>query len=170
MKNGLLIRAERQAPLWEKLLSAGVAGAAVGMFTAEFVSGRWWVPLSVLAAIFGFAGAIRAKRAELRATNVEFLTKGNAATRFRQGQTVCTGDVRWLEFQEDTGGPDSYEPSGLYAITARGSKCLLPFLSEEETAQVITEIEGRFPGLAERWRKESPFGENFLSLGIAKAK
>jgi hypothetical protein len=51
-----------------------------------------------------------------------------------------------------------------------GSACLLPFLNEEETVHVIAEIEKKFPGLAERWRKESPFGENFLSLGIGKTK
>jgi hypothetical protein len=126
----------------------------------------------VLAAVFSFVASKRAKYAELKATNVEFIAHGNFSSRFRSGQTVCTGDVRWLEFQKASGAENSPSepPGGLYAVTTRGNVCLLPFLSEAETIQVIAEIEKKFPGLADHWRAESPFNTHYLMLGLAKTK
>jgi hypothetical protein len=121
--------------------------------------------------VLSFVVAIRPKRAKLTTTNVEFLTQGNFSRKFRSGQTVCTGDLRWLEYQEGARTGDSpYNPGGLYAVTARGRACLLPFLAEAQTIQVIAEIEKKYPGLADRWHSESPFNTQYLTLGLAKAK
>jgi hypothetical protein len=125
----------------------------------------------VFAAVLSFIAAIRPKRARLTITNVEFLAQGNFSRRFRWGQTVCTGDVRWLEYQEGSRTEDSSnDPGGLYAVMTRGKACLLPFLTEAQTIEIITQIEKTFPGLAEHWRAESPFNTHFLTLGLAKAK
>jgi hypothetical protein len=169
-QTGLRIYVRHQSVWWEQVLAAGIAGAAVWLACVTFLNGRWKLVSSVLVAVLSFVAAIRPKRATLTITNVEFLTQGNFTRRFHSGQTVCTGDVRWLEYQESSASEDSpYEAGGLYAVMNRGKACLLPFLTEAQTIQVIAEIEKKFPGLAERWRAESPFTSHFLTLGLTKA-
>ena len=170
LTNGLRIHARQETSLWERVFAAGIAGVVAWMASTTFLAGRWRLILSVFAAALSFVAAVRPKRAKLTITNVEFLTQGNFTRRSRSGQTVCTGDVRWLEYQEGSGSEDlPYEAGGLYAVTNRGKACLLPFLTEAQTIQVITEIEKKFTGLAERWRAESPFTSHFLTLGLTKA-
>ncbi len=171
LRTGLRISVRHQSVWWEQVLAAGIAGVVVWLASVTFLDGRWKLVSSVLAAVLSFIAAIRPKRARLTITNVEFLTQGNFSRRFRTGQTVCTGDVRWLEFQERSRSEDPpYEPGGLYAVTTRSKACLLPFLTETQTVQIIAEIEKRFPGLADRWRAESPFNTHYLTLGLAKPK
>ena len=171
MRDGIRVSVKHQSVWWEQMLAAGVAGGVVWLASKTFLGGRWKLVAPVIAAIVSFVAASRPKRARLTITNVEFLTRGNFSTRFLAPQTVCTGDVRWLEYQEGSGGGDApYEPEGLYAVTTRGKACLLPFLTDAQTIEIITQIEKKFPGLAERWRSESPFNTHFLTLGIAKAK
>jgi hypothetical protein len=171
IRNGLLISVTHQSVWWEQVLAAGIVGAAVWLASVTFLDGRWKLVTSVLVAILSFAAVFRPRYARLTITNVEFLTRGNFSTRFRAPQTVCTGDVRWLEYQEGSRTEDSsHDPGGLYAAMIRGKACLLPFLTEVQTNQLIVEIEKRFPGLAERWRAESPFNTHFLAFELAKAK
>jgi hypothetical protein len=170
LRDGLRISVSHQSVWWEQVLAAGIAGAVVWLASVTFLNGRWKLISSVLAAVLSFVAAVRPKRARLTITNVEFLTQGNFSRRFRSGQTVCTGDVRWLEYQERSRTEDFNDPGGLYAVMTRGKACLLPFLTEAQTIEIITQIEKKFPGLAERWRAESPFNTHFLTLGLAKAK
>ena len=169
-RNGLRIFVKHQSVWWEQVLAAGIAGTAVWLACVTFLDGRWKLVASVIVAVLSFVAAIRPRHANLIVTNVEFLTGGNFGSRFRAPQTVCTGDVRWLEYQEGSRTEDSHDPGGLYAVMIRGTACLLPFLTEAQTVQVIAEIEKKFPGLAERWRAESPFNTHFLTLGLTKAK
>ena len=158
IRNGLRISVKHQSVWWEQVLAAGIAGAAVWLACVTFLDGRWKLVTSVIVAVLSFVAAIPPRRANLIVANAEFLTRGNFGSRFRAPQTVCTGDVRWLEYQEQSGAEGStHEPCGLYAVLGRGKACLLPFLTEVQTGQVIAEIEKKFPGLAERWRAESPF-------------
>jgi len=171
LRESLRISVSHKSVWWEQVLAAGIAGAAVWLVSVALLNGRWKLVSSVLAAVLSFIAAVRPKRARLTITNVEFLTQGNFSTRFRAPQTVCIGDVRWLEYQEGSGTEDSPgDPGGLYAVLTRGKACLLPFLTEAQTIEIITQIEKKFPGLAERWRAESPFNAHFLTLGLAKAK
>ncbi len=171
LRNGFRIRVGHEMPWWERVLAAGIASVVVWLATTIFFGVRWRLISSGLAAVLSFFVAIRQKRAQLTITNVEFVTQGNFSRRFRSGQTVCTGDVRWLEYKEGERSQDpEYEPRGLYAVTTSGMACLLPFLTEMQTTEVIGEIEGRFPGLADRWRAESPFNAHYLTLGLPKAK
>jgi hypothetical protein len=111
--NGLLIKAHRDAERWERLLGAGFAVMFVGVFSANVFGGWWWTILSCGAGVAAFA--IRwGVDAQLQATNVEFVTKGDLGRRARIPRLLCTGDVCRLEFQDPTG-----RPSGLYAVTAR---------------------------------------------------
>jgi hypothetical protein len=113
--------------------------------------------LSAIAAAVTYA-AVKNTSAELQVTNVEFISKGNLGRRVQTPRTVCTGDVRRLEFREDS-SPLTSRLGGLYALTNRRELCLLPFLDCEQTQHVIHAIEKKFPGLAEGWRSEKPFAE-----------
>jgi hypothetical protein len=171
LRNGLQISVSHQSLWWEQVLAAGIAGAVVWLASVTFLDGRWKLVSAVLAAVLSFFAAVRPKRARLTITNVELLTQGNFSRQFRSGQTVCTADIRWLEYQAESGSEDArYASGGLFAVTSRGKACLLPFLTEAQTIQVIAEVEKKFPGLAERWRAESPFNTHFLTLGLAKSK
>jgi hypothetical protein len=151
MRNGLKIRVRHEMLWWEPVVAAGIAGVVVWFVSTTFFGGRWKFIFSGIAAVMSLVASIRQKRAQLTITNVEFLTEGNFSKRFRSGQTVCTGNVRWLEYQEGAGSEDpANEHGGLYAVTTSGKVCLLPFLTEMETTKVIGEIERRFPGLADR--------------------
>ena len=161
---------QRHTENWERILTAAVMGACVGFASFYFLPGYWWKIAAPVALVAGFFASLQAKRVELRVTKVEFFTQGNLGMRFRLGQAVCTSDARWLEFRGNGGSENSDEAQGLYAVTSRGSACLLPFVSEQHVVQLIGEIEKKFPFMAERWRSESAFGSDFVSLGISGNK
>jgi hypothetical protein len=157
-------------PFWEKLLISVITGTCIALASARYLPRYVWVSLSVVGATATFVAAFRTKRVELRVTNVEFSTRGNAELRMRMGQAVSAAEIRWLEYREAAGSEEQPEPRGLYAVKSRGYVCLLPFVAEAEADQLIREITQKFPTVAAFWRSESPFGANFLSLGIEKAK
>jgi hypothetical protein len=99
------------------------------------------------------------KRARMVATENEFSTHafvGRLPRRLKK--QVCAADISWLEHRPDVAGADIVEPGGLYAIMPTRSVCLLPDLNEEETREVITAVEAKFPQLAQNWRSRSYFG------------
>jgi hypothetical protein len=157
-------------PFWEKLLTSVITGACIALVSARYLPRYVWVILSIVSAAATFVAPFRTKRVELRVTNVEFSTRGNAELRMRMGQAVSAAEVRWLEFREAGGSEGQPEPCGLYAVKSRGYVCLLPFVTELEANQLIREIAQKFPTVAAFWRSESPYGANFLSLGIEKTK
>jgi len=125
------------------------------MATATIFGGWWWAASALVAALIEFA-SIRSQNAELRATNVELVAKGDLGRRTRK-RIVCTGDVRRLEYSE----PYLQFP-GLYAVTARREYCVLPFLDYAQTTAVILAIEKKFPGLAQQWRTKTKNTESLL--------
>jgi hypothetical protein len=158
------------SPFWEKLLTSVITGTCIALISARYLPRYVWVTFSIATATATFGAAFRTKRVELRVTNVEFSTRGNAELRMRLGQAVSAAEVRWLEYRETAGSEEQPEPRGLYAVKKRGYACLLPFVTELEANQFIREIAQKFPTVAAFWRSESPFGANFLSLGIEKAQ
>jgi hypothetical protein len=117
--------------VWARILASFIP--AVGAISIGYaLLGNWvWLVAFCVAAI-GFAAA-RGSHADLDVTNVEFVTRGNIGRRGgRATQIVCTGDVRGLEFRDSTG-----QRGGLYALTARSSKCILPFVGYSEAMEVI---------------------------------
>jgi|GEM_PF-2819258 len=159
---------------WERILTACTATACTGLASIYFLPGHWWLIASAVALVASFVAALRTKRVELRVTKLEFFTRGNLDVKFRLGQAVCTSDVRWLEFCGAGAGEAQNESEGLYeslyAVTARSSALLLPFITESEANQLITQIKEKFPAMAEHWRPASAFERNFLSLGIRGTK
>jgi len=150
LRNGLRICVRKDLKLWTRILIASLF-AVVALLATNGLIGNWGWLVAVIVAIGVFAG-VRGSVAELRATNVEFVAKGNFG---RQGsritRIVCTGDVRRLEFRDVAG-----QNSGLYAVTTRSSQFILPFIDYGEAMEIIRAIEARFPGLAEAWHAEAP--------------
>jgi hypothetical protein len=157
LPNGLRVQARRDLPPWERLLAACIGAMVIGIPSASFLGGWWWTMLSAIAAAVTY-GAVRITSAELQVTNLEFISKGDLGRRVQTPRTVCTGDVRGIEYREGS-IPLTTRLGGLYALTNRKELCLLPFLDWEQTEQVIRTIEKKFPGLAEGWRSEKPFAE-----------
>ncbi len=151
--SGLRVRASQDTELWVRLIAAGGAATVVGMVTASYL-GLWlWAGFLIVAGITAFLTSARTG-AQLHATKFEFTSTGNIGRRVRR-RVVYTADVRRLEFWQ-AGGPFRSGPDGLYTVTDHGRKCLLPFLDYRQTIQVIRAIEDKFPGLAQKWRAESP--------------
>lgn len=158
LTKGLRIRVSQDLEQWQRISLAGLAATIAGGMTVHLLAGWWWLGPSAVAAATTYL-AVRSRKAQLLATNVEFVTTGDLGRRVQTPRIVCTADVRWLEFWNSSGtfrtGPD-----GLYAVTTFGSKCLLPFLDYTQTDEVIRAIGRKFPGLAERWRSEAAEGHS----------
>jgi hypothetical protein len=97
-RNGLRICARKDMKLWGRILASSFFAVLTLSIVDSFI-GNWSWTLALIVAIGTFTTA-RGSVAELRATNVEFITMGNLG---RQGsritRIVCTGDVRRLEFR-----------------------------------------------------------------------
>src|SRR5262249_18565434 len=112
--------------------------------------------------------------AELRVTNLEYEARAFGAWGLAQEtRPVSRTDVRWLEYQEDTSGPESDHFGGLYAVLRWSSVCILRYADAEQTEQVIQRIATSFPDFANEWVKESDrgggvgeLGGHFISLGL----
>jgi hypothetical protein len=157
LTGGLRVQVHKDLERWQRLLVGGIAAIAVGFPTALFFGGWWWTILSSIVALTAY-GVAKGRSAELQITNVEFISRGDIGRRVRT-RIVCTGNVRRLEFRQDS-RPFSSGYGGLYAVTDNGTICLLPFLDFNTTAEVIRVIESHFPGLAEGWRSGQPISEH----------
>jgi hypothetical protein len=143
------IREEINGP--EGLLGAGVAGVAVAIVSAIFLSLKWALLLGVPTAVAGFLTR-QARWVEIRVTQMEFVVRRNFG-RSSHCMSISTADVRALEFREgDKPQARTFWTGGLYALQDGGDLCLLPGLSREESAHATARFEQKFPCLAERWR------------------
>lgn len=163
----LLVQTERTPSLVEGALSAVAAAVFVGI-AGSFVVGKFGaVAAGALAAALGFFFARGTRKFELRATRNEFVALGKVGDNLGNSRSVSTSEVQWLEYQEDTTGPETaHHPGGLYAILKHRSVCLLPDVDEQQTASVIARIEDKYPDLRTQWAGQSAFGRNFISLGL----
>ena len=166
-RDGLLVRTERKASLMEALLSCAVMGAFVAIACIRFL--RIWevIVLAIVSASLAFLIAKRTERFELRITRKEFVARGRVGDNLGGVRSVCTADILWLEYQEDTTGADSARhPGGLYAVVRHRSICILPDIDQKQTALIIERVKNRFPDLREQWAANSPFGSHFITLGL----
>ena len=164
LKSSIRILVAEDLPVWGRILIGFIAAAAA--FSLSWaILGNWsWIAAFCIAAS-AFAVA-KGSRADLNVSNVEFVTRGIIGRRGnRTPQIVCTGDVQGLEFRDSTG-----QRSGLYALTVRSPKCVLPFINYAEAMEVIRAIRKKFPGLAEIWQVQEGVSEQFLALGQRKGK
>ena len=157
LQKGLFVQLRHETPPWAKVLVSVLAGVFAGVAASAFLPQPWRWTIAILVMLACFAGDITTSRAKLTATDVEFLAQGHFQSRIKSGgRIVCMGNVRWLEFREESVGKNArFEPCGLFAVTTGVDACLLPFLNRQQTLEVIAAIEAKFTGLAERWRAES---------------
>lgn len=163
----LFITARQNSSLATAMVGALTAGAfVVIVFHAAFGIAI----LGLFAAVAGgltFLVGIRRKVNELRVTKLGFNARGTFGDSFRTVRTVSSADVRWLEYQEDTTGPEtSHHPGGLYAVLRFHSVCILPDIDRGQTNEVIGRITDKFPTFKEQWNGQSAFGRNFTSLEL----
>jgi hypothetical protein len=165
--DALVIMAKQRASRAEAVLSAVVVGVFGGIALFRFLTMPLVIATAVLAAVLRFLFAVRKRTAELRVTNLEFRSRGRVGDNFGSMRSASRADVKWLEYQEDTSGPEtSHHPGGLYAVLGTRSICLLPNIDEQQASLVIERILYRFPELRDLWRRHSPFGEHFTTLGL----
>jgi hypothetical protein len=126
LRDGLQVQVWHEMPLYGKVLVSSFAGLILGIATAAMLGGRWWLLVTIFVAVASFAADFTTTQAKLTATNVELIAEGNYGKRNRSARIVCTGDVRWLEFEEGPGiGVIRFGLCGLYAVTTNGSACLI---------------------------------------------
>jgi len=161
-RNSIRISVREDLPAWARIL-IGLIAAVAAFSLGRGLLGNWiWMVALCIAAV-SFATA-KGSRADLNVTNVELVTRGNMGRRGgRATQIVCTGDVGGLEFRDKTG-----QRSGLYALTVRRAKCVLPFVGYAEAMEVVRAIQTKYPGLAEIWRAETGPSEDAITPGLGK--
>ena len=170
LQDGLLIRARRRRAWTRSLFVAFVTGLAALLTLSHFLTGSILVVVVLLAVLLGLSEGFGQSKADLRVTKLEFQTRGNLGTGSRpfsqSFRSVCSADIRWLEYQPKAVGPDvGYRPGGLYAKLRLRTVCLLPLLDEKQTIEVIDHIARRFPDMAKQWSAPS-LGDHFTTLGI----
>jgi hypothetical protein len=164
LKSSIRISVAEDLPTWGRILLGFIAVAAAFSLSRALLGNWSWIVAFCVAGVT--LATARSSRADLDVTNVEFVTRGNIGRRgSRTTQVVCTGNVRGLEFRDTTG-----QRSGLYALTARSSQCILPFVGYSEAMDVVRAIQKKFPGLAETWKVEADVSKHFLTLGLDKGK
>ncbi|MBI1895458.1 MAG: hypothetical protein HYS04_02820 [Acidobacteria bacterium] len=167
LDNALVVHTERTPSLVEGVLSAVATAVFVGIAGSFVVGNLGALALAVLAAAIGFFFVRWTRKFELRVTRNEFAAQGKVGDNLGSSRSVSTSDIQWLEYQEDTTGPETaHHPGGLYAILTHRTVCLLPDVDEQQTASVIERIKDKYPDLGAQWSGHSSFRKHFISLGL----
>lgn len=168
--DALLVRAAIPRSSWSAVGSAIVAGTVVGLGIRTFNGPGFSTPLSFVAVLavmaLQYVAAASPPQTELRVTNLDYTSRSLGGLRIRQARSTPRIEVRWLEYREDTRGPEGGDPERLYAVLKHRCVCILPDLSEAQAVEVIERIAMKFPGFREQWRSHSAFGTNVISLGL----
>ncbi len=167
LEGALVIRVSRKGIVREAIVSVVVALIVVGVFASRLLRGPMLIALAVLVVAADLIYVMRRRNAELTVTNLELRSRAYIEGWYGPVRSVPRADIRWMEYQEDTTGPETaHHPEGLYAVLDRRNICLLPYVNEEQAALVIDKIVKKFPDFGDQWRRQSPFGENFTTLGL----
>jgi hypothetical protein len=145
------------------LFSGCIAASAVALVAYRYAPAPIVIVVALLGGIFGYIEIVRQRTVQLRATNLEFQT--TTGDFYRSRSAIPRADIESLEFREESGGPDQYDPAGLYAELRTGSKCILPYLDAHEAHSVIEAIYRRFPDMPITGKKSS-FDKHVTTLGI----
>jgi hypothetical protein len=161
---GSTLRVRSQTPwkLWQRLGGAVLGGLVASMIVSDLFHVVWWPLVGFAFAVLAYFSGAGVRKAELRMSALECYTKANFSKSLVRGRTVLTGDILWLEYNEQ--GFSTSARGGLYAARRSGSVCLLPLLDGQQTTEVIAAIEAKFPGLSEGWRKNSPWGKSVQTI------
>lgn len=160
---GLVVKTKMQHAHLHALFSGCIAASAIAIVVYRYAPMAIVIVVGLLGGIFGYVEIVRQRTAQLRVTNLEFQTITGDVLRSRTA--IARADIECLEFREEKGGPDHYEPAGVYAELRTGSKCILPYLDEHQAHSVIEAIYTRFPDMPITGTKSS-FDKHFTTLGI----
>lgn len=165
-----LVITARQGRSFVTAVVSALATSAFLAIASHYILGLPTLLLVTVVAIgagLSFSLAIRSTVNELRMTNRELESQGRCGDRFRSARHIDCADILWLEYQEDTSGPEtSYHPGGLYAVLKHHSICILPYVDRQQADTVIGKISERFPELRQRWKAQSPFGQHVTLLPL----
>ncbi len=160
---GLVVKSKMQHTHLYALFSGCIAASAVALVAYRYAPAPIVMVVAFLGGIFGYIEVVRQRTVQLRAMNLEFQT--TTGDFYRSRTAIPRADIESLEYREERGGPDHYEPAGLYAELRTGSKCILPYLDERQTHSVIEAIYRQFPDMPLTITKSS-FDKHFTTLGI----
>ena len=153
----LLIRSQMRWKAWQRPAVAIAVGLGGSMVINELYHSAWWLVAGLVLGVVAYFSTPGVSWAQLRISAFECHTIANFSKSLTQGRTVLTGDILWLEYNEQGFSMnDGTGRAGLYAARRSGSICLLPLLDGQQTTEIIMAIEKKFPGLAELWKKHSP--------------
>lgn len=171
LDNELRIIAVRRWSLAEAAVSTSASGGFVALLASQYLERLAVVVLALGASFLAFVLARRKRAVELRVARDQFVVRGRVGDEVRPRRRVSVSGIQWLEYQDDTTGPESsHHPGGLYAVLEHQSICLLPDVDETQTAMVVERIESKFPELRRRWRGASSFGRHFTSMKLSEGK
>ena len=163
----LFIRVQAPLKAWERLFVAAVGGAVLSGLIFQIFKTQWWPLVAIVSSLAIYFAEPGMSTAELRMSAVECYSSANVGKNLSRGRVLLTADILWLEYNEHGFSmSDSVTSGGVYAVKRSGSVCLLPLLNGDQTMQVIAAIEQKFPGLAENWRKQSPWGNSIQTLPL----
>lgn len=166
-QDGLIITADQGHSLVTAIVGALAAGAFTAIAASRLLGIAAIITLTALVASISFLFGIRRRINELRVTGSQFHARGRLGDRLRSARSVAAADIKWLEYQEDTTGPETaHHPGGLYAVLRRQSVCVLPYVDRLQADEVIEKISARFPHLRQQWKGQSPFGQHITRLGL----
>jgi hypothetical protein len=166
-RDGLVITATQANSLANAIVSSFVVGAVVAIALRRLLETPFLAVMTIVAMGLSLWLGIRKRGIELRVSNLELISRGRCGDNFRSVRNVNRAEIRWLEYEEDTTGPESsHHPGGLYAVLRHQSICIFPYANEEQAAAIIQRIVERFPDLVQQLRAQSSFGEHFTSLGL----
>lgn len=170
LKDRLVIKVVRKRVLVEAILSAVLALAGVTWAGWHFLPWQWLSLAATLVALADVLYIMRSKTAVLSVTNLEFISRAFIEGWHSSTRCVPRANIKWLEYQEDTTGPETaHHPGGLYAVLPQGSVCLLPHVDEKQTGMVIERILAKFPAFRDQWKENSPFGQHFTVLDLSRS-
>lgn len=150
-----------------RMVASSTAGLAAFMFTFQSLALPYTLLLSASAAVASWILATRKKVYRLTVDPSQFLSTGSIGNSFSRQRKVNPEEVKWLEYQEDSSGPETAEhPRGLYAVLPSRSVCLLPEIDADEAHRLIDIIGDQFPQLQARWSGKSAYGDGITSLGL----
>lgn len=173
LESELFIRVVRKQTVGRRLLSGPILGVLSALFVGYYFFPRPWLSaFLLLGLLIGSLALLEEKKASLGATKLEFRCRGRFRGEPRFERVICAPEIKWLEYQQESeGGSDfAYNPGGLYAEVSDGSSCLLPYVDEKQSQEIIAKIEIKFPQLAEQWRKSSPYDRNFTSMRLTSPR
>lgn len=138
---------------WMLFASGGVIA-----YGRRFESVLLVVGMAILVVILQGLYFLRDYVTELRVTNSEVSILSRGRLGITSQHSIPRSDIQILEYQNAVGGSDTEStPKGLYAcmrsLIGWRRVCLLPYLDEQQSADVVRQLLIKFPELATQMEK-----------------